>query len=114
MRKMKMLDILRGPLLTFNCQLTANGLTLNVTALLNTGAGDEAFIYKRHLDFVIKQLQLYVRTVQRPVPLAGYNNQNSEVIFRVFTANLIIDRRQIPTHFLFCNMGRYNILIERK
>ena len=114
MGKMRMSDILEGPSLTFNCRLAANGLTLNVTALLNTGAEDEAFIHKRHLDFVIKQFQLYVRTAQRPVLLAGYNNQNSEVISRAFTANLMIEGRQILTHFLFCNTGRHDILIERK
>ena len=114
MGKMRMSDILEEPSLTFNCQLAANELALNVTALLNTDAEGEAFIHKRHLDFVIKRFQLYVRTAQRPVPLAGYNNQNSEVIFRAFTANLVIERRQILTHFLFCNTGRHDILIERK
>ena len=34
----------------------------------------EVFIHKRHLNFVIKQFQLYVRTAQRLVPLADYNN----------------------------------------
>ena len=87
---------------------------MNITALLDIDAEGEAFIHKRHLDFVIKRFQLYVRTAQRPVPLAGYNNQNSEVIFRAFTANLVIDERQILTHFLFCNTGRHDILIERK
>ena len=114
MRKMKMSDILKGSSLAFNCWLAVNELTLNVTALLDTGVRDEAFIHKRHLDFVIKRLQLYVRTAQRPVLLAGYNNQNSEVIFRAFTANLMIDERWISTHFLFCNTGRHNILISRK
>ena len=114
MGKIKMSDILGGPSLTFNYRLVANGLALNITALSDTGAGGEAFIHKRHLDFVIKRLQLYVRTAQRPVPLAGYNNQNSEVISRAFTANLVIDGRQIPTHFLFCNTGRHDILIGRK
>ena len=114
MEKMRMLDILVRSSLTFNCWLAANELTLNVTALLNTGTEGEAFIHKRHLNFVIKQFQLYVRTAQRSVPLADYNNQNSEVIFRAFTANLMIDERQILTHFLFCNTGRHDILIERK
>ena len=114
MKKMKMSDILKESSLTFNCWLTVNELTLNVTALLNTDAEDEAFIHKRHLNFIIKQLHLYVRTAQRSVSLADYNNQNSEVIFRAFTANLMIDERWIPTHFLFCNTGRHNILIERK
>ena len=55
-----------------------------------------------------------MRTAQRPVPLAGYNNQNFEVISRAFTANLVIDGRRIPTYFLFCNTGRHDILIGRK
>ena len=93
MRKMRMSDILKEPSLTFNCQLAANELTLNITVLLNTDTEGKAFIHKRHLDFVIKQFQLYVRTAQRSVPLAGYNNQNSEVIFRAFTANLMIEGR---------------------
>ena len=93
MRKMKMSDILEESSLTFNCWLAVNELTLNVTALLNTDAEGEAFIHKRHLNFVIKQLHLYVRTAQRSVSLADYNNQNSEVIFRVFTVNLMIDER---------------------
>ena len=109
-----MSDILEESSLTFNCRLAANELALNVTVLLNTDAEGEAFIHKRHLDFVIKQFQLYVRIAQRPVPLADYNNQNSKVIFRAFTANLMIDERQILTHFLFCNTGRHDILIERK
>ena len=93
MRKMRMSDILKDSSLTFNCQLTVNELTLNITVLLYTDTEGEAFIHKRHLDFVIKQFQLYMRTAQRSVLLADYNNQNSEVIFRAFTANLIIDER---------------------
>ena len=111
---MKMSDILRESSLTFNCWLTVNELTLNVTALLNTDAEDEVFIHKRHLNFIIKWLQLYVKTAQRSVSLMSYNNQNSEVISKIFTANLMIDERWILTHFLFCNMSRHNILIERK
>ena len=114
MEKMRMSDILEGPSLTFNCQLAVNELTLNVTVLLNTDAEGEAFIHKRHLNFVIKQFQLYVRIAQRPVLLADYNNQNSEMISRAFTANLMIEGRWILTHFLFCNTGRHDILIERK
>ena len=114
MKKMKMSDILEESSLVFNCWLAVNELILNVTALLNTDTEGEAFIHKRHLDFVIKWLHLYVRTAQRSVSLTDYNNQNSEVIFRVFTVNLMIDERQISIHFLFCNTGRHNILIERK
>ena len=55
-----------------------------------------------------------MRTAQRSVPLADYNNQNSEVISRAFTANLVIEERQILTHFLFYNTDRYDILIKRK
>ena len=93
MRKMRMSDILRESSLTFNCWLAANELTLNITVLLNTDTEGEAFIHKRYLNFIIKQFQLYVRTAQRSVLLADYNNQNSEVIFRAFTANLMIDER---------------------
>ena len=46
--------------------------------------------------------------------MAGYNNQNAEVISRAFTANLVIDGRQILTHFLFCDTGRHDVLIGRK
>ena len=74
MRKMKMSDILKESSLTFNCQFAVNELTLNITALLNTDAEDEVFIHKRHLDFVIKWLHLYVRMTQRSVSLADYNN----------------------------------------
>ena len=62
MRKMKISDILRESSLIFNCQLAVNELTLHVTALLNTDAESEVFIHKKHLNFIIKQLQLYVRT----------------------------------------------------
>ena len=93
MRKMKMSDILRESSLTFNCWLAVNELTLNKTALLNTDVKDEIFIHKWHLNFIIKQLQLYVRTAQKSVSLMGYNNQNSEIIFKVFTTNLMIDER---------------------
>ena len=88
-----MSDILGGPSLTWNCQLAANGLAIKVAALLDTSTAGEAFIHKKHFEFVEKRLQLYIRTAQRPVPLAGYNNQNAEMIFRAFTANLVINER---------------------
>ena len=66
---------------------------MKVAALLDTDAAEETFIHKKHFEFVEKCLQLYIRTAQRPVPLAEYNNQNAEVIFRAFTANLVIDER---------------------
>ena len=66
---------------------------MKVAALLDTDAAGEAFIHKKHFEFVEKCLQLYIRTVQRPVPLADYNNQNAEVISRAFTANLVINER---------------------
>ena len=109
-----MSDILGGPSLTWKCRLAANGLAMNIAALLDTGAAGEAFIHKKHFGFVEKRLQLYIRTAQKPVPLAGYNNQNAEVISRAFTANLVIDGRRILTHFLFCDTGRHDVLIGRK
>ena len=66
---------------------------MKVAALLDISAAEEAFIHKKHFKFVEKCLQLYIRTAQRPVSLADYNNQNAEMVFRAFTANLIIDRR---------------------
>ena len=69
-----MSDILREPSLTWDCQLAANSLVMKVAALLDTSAAGEAFIHKKHFEFVEKRLQLYIRTAQRPVPLAGYNN----------------------------------------
>ena len=69
-----MLDILREPSLTWNCQLAVNSLAMKVAALLDTGTAGEAFIHKKHFEFVEKHLQLYIRTAQRPVPLADYNN----------------------------------------
>ena len=107
-----MSDILRGPSLTWKCRLAANGLAINIAALLDTGAAGEAFIHKKHFGFVKKRLQLYIRTAQKPVPLAGYNNQNTEVISRAFTANLVIDGRRILIHFR--DTGRHNVLIGRK
>ena len=66
---------------------------MKVAALLDTGTAEEAFIYKKHFEFVKKHLQLYIKTAQRPVLLADYNNQNAEMIFRAFTANLVINKR---------------------
>ena len=109
-----MSDILGGPALSFNCKLAANGLAMNMTVLLDTGAGGEAFIHLKYFDFIEKKLGLYIRTAQRAVPLAGYNNRNSETISRAFTASLVIDQRRIATHFLFCNTGRHDVILGRK
>ena len=90
---MKMLDILRESSLTWDCQLAVNSLVIKIAALLNISAAEKTFIHKKHFEFVEKCLQLYIRTAQRPVLLADYNNWNVKMIFRAFTANLVINER---------------------
>ena len=89
--KIKISDVLGGDFFILFYRLAANGLAINVTALIDTGANGEVFIYTKHFDFVEKRLRVYIRTARKPVFLTGYNNKHSESISRVFTANLIIE-----------------------
>ena len=111
---MKMSDVLGGDSFTLPCRLAANGLAMNVTALIDTGANGEVFIHTKHFDFVEKRLRVYIRTARKPVSLTGYDNKHSESISRVFTANLVIEGRRVETHFIFCDTGRHDLFVGRR
>lgn len=50
----------------------------------------------------------------KPIPLARYDSRPNRQVDEYFKADLVLDGRQVPTYFIFCNTGHYDLIIGRK
>jgi hypothetical protein len=107
-------DILGGPSLEAHCRVALGGVALKVESLLDTGAGCEILIHHDLKPFVKARLKPKILRISKPVPVSGHTNQQTDVIEKLFQANLVINGRRIQSWFLFCNTGRHDLIVGRK
>ena len=112
---MRLIDVLGGPQLNKNCQLSWNGIALEVVSMIDSGAGGEAFIHHRLYETVKKRLNpKFYKLKSGGVPITGHNNQHTDTLSKIFMAHLVIDGHRVPTWFFLCDTGRHDVLIGRK
>lgn len=98
-----------------NCRIASNGIALNLSALMDSGAGGEAFINQRLYDVIKQRLQpKFFKLKGSEVAISGYNNKKTGILSKIFQASLVIDKRCISTWFFFCDTGHHDILIGHK
>jgi hypothetical protein len=85
-----------------------------LNALIDSGAGGEAFIHPKLLPAIKKYFQVKMLRIKHGgVSVSGFNNKHADSIQDVFRIDLLIAGRRIPTWFLVCNTGRHDILLGR-
>ena len=108
-------DIFGGPALTTQCHLSQHGIQFKLNALIDSGAGGEAFIHPKLLPAIKKYFQVQLLQINHGgVSVFGFNdNKHADTIQVVFKLDLLVAGRRIPTWFLVCNTGKYDILLGR-
>jgi len=107
-------DIFGGPALTTNCHLSQHGVQFELDALIDSGAGGEAFIHPKLLPAIEKYFQVEILKIKHGgVNVSGFNNKHADTIQDVFKLDLLVAGRCVPTWFLVCNTGKHDILIGR-
>lgn len=96
------------------CHLMGQGLQFELSALIDCGAGGEAFIHPKFLPAIEKYFQIEKLRINRGgAGVSTFNNKHGATIDTVFTMDLLIDGRRIPTWFLVCDTGRHDIFLGR-
>ena len=114
-KRIQLGDIIGGKALTKYCRIAHGGIAFNVNALLDSGAGGEAFVHHRLFPFIKTRFKPKLYHIGGGgVSVAGHNNKQTDTIYRLFQASLLIDGRRVPTTFLFCDTGKHDMLIGRQ
>jgi hypothetical protein len=96
------------------CHLSQHGVQFKLKALIDSGAGGEAFIHPKLLPAIKKHFQVKTLRIKHGgVSVSGFNNRHTDTIQNVFKMDLLIAGRRVPTWFLVCNTGRHDVLIGR-
>ena len=97
------------------CRIASNDIALNLSALMNSGAGGESFINQRLYDIIKQRLQFkFFKLKGAGVAISDHDNKKTDTLSKIFQASLVIDKRRIFTWFFFCDTGRHDILLGRK
>ncbi|KAF2177357.1 hypothetical protein K469DRAFT_809316, partial [Zopfia rhizophila CBS 207.26] len=107
-------DIIGGPAFTMKCRIALDGVAINVSGLLDTGAGGTVFVHPRLHQVVKERLKPTFYRSRKSIPVAGHNNRQTGVVNQFFLAQLVIDERCTTTWFIFCDTGRHDLIIGRK
>ena len=107
-------DIFGGPALTARCHLSQHGIQFKLNALIDSGAGGEAFIHPKLLPAIKKYFKVQILQIKHGgVSVSGFNNKHADIIRDVFKLDLLVAGRRTTTWFLVCNTGKHDILLGR-
>jgi len=107
--------LLGGKSFTVPCTLSRNGSGVNTTALADTGANAFALLDTRCARKISEFLNTHIETLEKPVPVKGYNGQMGKPITSVLRVHLRVNgRRQYNMPFLVTDLGNHDVILGRK
>ena len=115
-----MLDIdlswlMGGKSFTILCTLSRNGCRVNTTALADSGANAFALLDTKCAGKVSEFLNTPIETLEKPIPVKGYNGRVGKPITSMLRLHLRVNgRRQYNTPFLIIDLGNHDIILGRK
>lgn len=96
------------------CKLTRNGISIALSALIDTGANGFAFISTKRASELARQFNFKFKKLPSVVPVRGYNGKSSDPISQYITVSLIIDGRKILNlPFLILDLGQHDVILGR-
>jgi hypothetical protein len=107
--------LLGGKSFTVQCTLSRNGCGVNTTALADSGANAFALLDTRCAKKISEFLNTLVETLEKPVPVKGYNGQVGKPITSILRIHLRVNgRRQYNVPFLVTDLGNHDVILGRK
>jgi hypothetical protein len=97
---------------TVLCTLSWNGCRVTTTALADTRANAFALLNTKCARKVSEFLNTLLETLERPVPVKGYNGQMGEPITSALRIHLRINGQRLYNMlFLVTDLGHYDVIL---
>ena len=107
--------LLGGKSFTVPCTLSRNGCGVNTTALADSGANAFALLDTKCAEKLSEFLNTPLETLEKPIPVKGYNGQAGQPITQVLRTHLRVNgRRQYNMPFLVTDLGHHDVILGRK
>jgi hypothetical protein len=107
--------LLSGKSFTIPYTLSCNGCGVKTTALVDSRANAFALLNTKCARKISEFLNTLLETIEKPVPVKGYNGQIGKPITTILQIHLQINgRRQYNVPFLVTNLGHYDVILGRK
>jgi hypothetical protein len=107
--------LLGGKSFTVLCTLSRNGCRVKTTALADSRANAFALLNTNCARKISEFLNTSLETLERPVPVKGYNGQAGKPITSILQTHLRVDRRrQYNVLFLVIDLGHHNMILGCK
>ena len=104
-----------GKSFTIPYTLSRNGCGVNTTTLANTRANAFALLNTQCAEKVSKFLNTPLETLERPIPVKGYDGRHGKAITSMLRIHLCINgRRQYNVPFLVIDLGHHDVILGRK
>ena len=107
--------LLGGKSFTTLCTLFRNGYGVITNALADSGANAFALLDTKCAEKTSEFLNTPLETLERPVPVKGYNGKPGKPIMSILRLHLRVDgRRQYNVPFLVTDLGHHDVILGRK
>ena len=108
-------SLVGGKQLAFNCLVYANGKSISLSVMVDTGANGYAFMNKRTSSFTRKMLDCSRTKLVEPIPVTRFNKNYKHHLIYITTANLYLNRRmELEVPFLELDISVYDIILSQK
>ena len=104
-----------GKQLVFNYLIYANGKSISLFIIINTGVNKYAFINKRTSSFTRKMLDYSRTKLIELIPVTGFNKNYKHHLIYITTTNLYLNHYiELEVPFLELDINAHNIILGRK
>jgi hypothetical protein len=115
MSEVDLSQLLGGKSFTVPCTLFRNGYGVTTTALADSGANAFALLDTKCAKKISKFLNTPMETLEKPIPVKGYDGQVGTPITIVLRTHFRINgRRQYNMPFLITDLGSHDAILGRE
>jgi hypothetical protein len=115
MSEVDLSQLLGGKSFTVPCTLFRNGYGVTTTALADSGANAFALLDTKCAKKIAEFLNTPIETLEKPIPVKGYDGQMGTPITSVFRTHFRINgRRQYNMPFLITDLGSHDAILGRE
>lgn len=115
MSEVDLSQLLGGKSFTVPCTLIRNGYGVTTTALADSGANAFALLDTKCAKRISEFLNTPIETLEKPIPVKGYDGQMGTPITSVFRTHFRINgRQQYNMPFLITDLGSHDAILGRE
>jgi hypothetical protein len=95
--------------------LSRNGYGVKSFTLTDSETNILAFLDIKYAEKISKFLNIPFKTLQRPIPIKGYDGRMGQFITSILRIHLRVDgRKQYNVPFLITDLGHHDVIFGRK